>query len=106
VNITQPYYFDPTVSYGQVLATKYRSTFGGVKPTDITYRGFEIMYWMTDLLHKYGAIFNPKTDDTGMAIFTRYDLKSKYDDDQNLYYVENKHLYLYHFQSGTVLVEQ
>lgn len=103
INITQPYYFDPTLSMGQVIADKYKTAFGG-KPNDLTYRGFEIIYWMTDLLNKYGAIFNEKTEDNSMAIFTRFDLKPKWDKDHNFYYTENKHLYLYHYQAGTVSV--
>lgn len=105
INITQPYYFDPTVSSGVAVANKYKSQFGG-KPTELSYRGFELVYWMTDLLNKYGAIFNEKTNDDGMAIFTKYELKPRWDNDNNFYYIENKHLYLYHYQAGTVLVEQ
>jgi hypothetical protein len=105
INITQPYYFDPTVSSGVAIANKYKSVFGG-KATELSYRGFELVYWMTDLLNKYGAIFNEKTNDDGMAIFTKYELKPRWDNDNNFYYIENKHLYLYHYQAGTVLVEQ
>lgn len=102
--ITQPYYYDPSVSMGQVVAEKYKSNFGG-KPNDLTYRGFELIYWMTDLLNKYGAVFNEKTEDNSMSIFTRFDLKPKWDKDNNFYYTENKHLYLYRYQAGTMLVE-
>lgn len=105
VNITQPYYFDPTVSSGQVLAAMYRKAFGG-KPSELSYRGFESVYWFTDLLSKYGTIFNQKTNDDGMAIFTRFDLKPKWDKENNFYYTENRHLCIYHYQGGTVLVEQ
>jgi hypothetical protein len=105
INITQPYYFDATVSSGQIIATKYKAVFGG-KPGELTYRGFELVYWMTDLLNKYGAIFNEKTEDNAMAIFTRFDLKPRWDNENNFYYIENKHLYLYHYQAGTMLVEQ
>jgi hypothetical protein len=105
INITQPYYFDPTVSMGKVLSEKYKSVFGG-RPNDISYRGFELIYWMTDLLNKYGAVFNEKTDDNSMAVFTRFDLKPKWDKDNNFFYTENRHLYLYHYQAGTVSVAQ
>lgn len=105
INITQPYYFDPTAPFAQIISEKYKSTFGG-KPNDLTYRGFELVYWMTDLVNKYGAIFNEKTDDNALAIFTHYDLKPKWDEDNNFYYIENKHLYLYHYQAGTILVGQ
>ena len=105
INITQPYYFDQTVSSGVAIANKYRAEFGG-KPTELSYRGFELVYWMTDLLNKYGAIFNEKMEDNGMAIFTKFDLKQRWDNEHNFYYIENKHLYLYHYQAGTVQVDQ
>lgn len=105
INITQAYYFDPSVSAGQQFATAYRTAYG-VQPNEIAYRGYELIYWMTDLLHKYGPIFNDKMEDNGMAVFTRFDLKPKTDNEQQMQYIENKHLYLYHFQAGTVLVQQ
>jgi len=105
INITQAYYIDPTVSAGQLLATAYRSTYGS-QPNEIAFRGYELVYWMTDLLQKYGPVFNEKMEDNGMAIFTRFDLKPKIDKEQQLQYIENKHLYLYHYQAGTVLVQQ
>lgn len=105
INITQPYYFDQTVSFGMEIANKYRANFGG-KPSELTFRGFELVYWMTDLLNKYGAVFNEKTSDNGMAIFTKFEFKPQWDTENNLFYIENKHLYLYHYQAGTVLVDQ
>jgi hypothetical protein len=105
INITQAYYFDPSVSAGQQFATAYRNTYG-VQANELAFRGFELVYWMTDLLQKYGAIFNEKLEDNGMAIFTRFELKPKRDSEQRLQYIENKHLYLYHYQAGTILVQQ
>lgn len=104
IYMSQPFYFDPTVSMGQAIADKYKETYGGTA-SEMTFRGFELMYWMTDLLNKYGTIFNEKTQDNGMAIFTRYDFVPKWDDKDQLYYMENKHLYIYRYQSGTVLVQ-
>jgi hypothetical protein len=105
VSITQPYFFDPSVSSGQMLASLYKKHFGG-KPSETAYRGFETVYWFTDLLTKYGTIFNEKTNDDGMAIFTRFDIKPVWDDENNFFYNENRHLYIYRYQGGTVLTEQ
>ncbi|WP_344822650.1 hypothetical protein [Rurimicrobium arvi] len=104
INITQPYYFDPTVSAGSMLSERYRQTYSG-KAGELTYRGFELSYWMVDLLNKYGTLFNEKTGDNGMAIFTKFDIKPKWDADNNFYYFENTNLYLYRYVSGSVLVE-
>lgn len=103
ITITQPYNFDASTTAAQSIADKYKVKFGG-KPNDISYRGFELVFWMTDLLNKYGAVFNEKTEDKSMALFTKYDLKPKWDNDNNFYYTENKHLYLYRYNAGTVLV--
>jgi hypothetical protein len=105
INITQAYYFDPSVSVGQQFATAYRNAYG-TQASEIAFRGFELVYWMTDLLQKYGTLFNDKTEDDGMAIFTRFDLKPKLDKAQRFLYIENKHLYLYHYQAGATLVQQ
>jgi hypothetical protein len=103
ITITQPYNFDANSALAQSIAVKQRIKFGG-KANDITYRGFELVFWMTDLLNKYGAVFNEKTEDKSMALFTKYDLKPKWDKDNNFYYTENKHLYLYRYHLGKVSV--
>lgn len=103
ITITQPYNFDANSALAQSIAEKQRIKFGG-KANDITYRGFELVFWMTDLLNKYGAVFNEKTEDKSMALFTKYDLKPKWDKDNNFYYTENKHLYLYRYHLGKVSV--
>ncbi|MCC6186145.1 MAG: ABC transporter substrate-binding protein [Chitinophagaceae bacterium] len=104
INITQPYYFESANSLGQSIAQQYKTTFGGV-PNELTYRGFELVFWLTDLLNKYGTIFNEKTSDKQMAPFTKYELKPKWDKENKFYYYENKHLYLFQFQSGTFKVQ-
>lgn len=104
INMTQPYYFDPTVSAGLAVSDACKETYGS-KAGELTYRGFELCYWMTDLLNKYGTIFNEKTADNGMAPFTQFDLKPKWDGDNNFYYFENTHLYLYRYVAGSQIVE-
>jgi hypothetical protein len=104
INMTQPYYFDPTVSAGLSIDEACKEKYG-TKAGELTYRGFELCYWMVDLLNKYGTIFNEKTADNGMALFTKFDLKPKWDSDNNFYYYENTHLYLYRYVAGSQLVE-
>lgn len=104
INLTQPYYFDPTVSAGFAVSEACKETYGS-KAGELTFRGFELCYWMTDLLNKYGTIFNEKTSDNGMAPFTQFELKPKWDSDNNFYYFENTHLYLYRYVAGSQIVE-
>lgn len=105
INITQPYFFDATLPLSQAIAAKYKINFGG-RPSEMTYRGYEILFWMNALLHKYGTHFNPKMDDNTQSIFTPYNLTQKWDEQNEFHYIENKHLYLSHFQAGTVLMER
>lgn len=105
INLSAPYYFDQSVSSGQALANRYKQLYSS-KPNEMVYRGFETTYWFADLLHKYGTIFNEKVNDNGMAIFTPFNLKPEWDKDNTFYYNENKHLYIFHYQAGNVLVEQ
>lgn len=103
--LTQPYHFDFTDEAAVNLANKYKAAYGG-KPSELSFRGYELTCWMTDLLNKYGAIFNEKMEDNSLSIFTKYDIKPKWDKENNLYYLENKHLYVYKYQAGLITVEK
>jgi len=105
VSIPSPYYFDQTVSYGQQLTNAYKARYNA-KPGELVYRGFETVYWFTDLLYKYGTIFNEHTRDNSAAMFTQYDLQPKWDSENNFYYTENRHLYFFHYLDGNLLIEQ
>jgi hypothetical protein len=104
INITQPYYFDPMSLSVLSLNEQYRVQYGS-KPNELTYRAYELLFWMTDLVNKYGAVFNEKTEDNSLSVFTHFELKPKWEDEV-FYYIENRKLYLFHYQAGTVLVEQ
>ncbi|MCB0700510.1 MAG: ABC transporter substrate-binding protein [Chitinophagales bacterium] len=106
VYYTSPYYFDASTASGQELAKKYKARYGSANPDKLVYRGYETMMWYAYLLKKYGSVFNEHTKDTGMAPFTRYDIRLVQDRDDNILYNENHHLYLYRFQSGSYIVSQ
>jgi hypothetical protein len=105
VNYTAPFYFDASTASGQSVAKAYQRTFGG-KPGDVVYRAFETLHWYGYLLDRYGTVFNDNLSDAGSAGFTRFDVRPRYDRDASLLYNENKHLYLYRFQSGNFTVDQ
>lgn len=105
INITTPFYFDMTTASGQSLSNSYKTAFGGAKPGEMVYRGYETMYLFAYLLGKYGTIFNEKLKDSGVAPFTRYELKPDWDKDGNLLYIENKHIYLQRYQDGSFSVD-
>lgn len=105
VYITAPFYYDASTGRGQMIASGYRKLFGG-HPAEMTYRGYETLTWYAYLLSNYGTIFNEKVSDNSTAIFTRFDVKPRWDKDDNLLYNENTHLYLYRFEGGSFSVEQ
>lgn len=105
IYFTAPFYFDPSTASGQSLASDYKKAFGG-RPGEMVYRGFEAICWYTYLLNKYGTIFNPRIADNASAVYTRYDIRPRWDKDFNLLYNENAHLYLYRYQDGSFTVEQ
>ncbi|MBS1773899.1 MAG: hypothetical protein JST82_13650 [Bacteroidetes bacterium] len=106
VFVTSPFYFDYSTGPGQTLIASYKKEAGSSHPGDMVFRGYETMYWYAYLLEKYGTIFNKNFSDNAAAPFTKFDIKVKRDKDDNLYYQENKHIYLYKYQSSSYMIEQ
>lgn len=105
VSYTTPFYYDPSTASGQSLINRYRKDFGG-RPGEMVYRGYEVLQWYAYLLSRYGTIFNHKLSDNGAAAFTRYEIRTRYDKNNDLLYSENQHLYLVRYQGGSFMVEQ
>lgn len=105
VYFTNPFYFDQNTPAGQNVLRAYRSKYGG-KADNMVFRGYETMFWYAYLLKKYGTIFNINLWDNGGAIFTKYDIKPALDAEKKIMYNENKHLYLFRYQSSSYMVEQ
>ena len=106
VFITTPFNFDATTMAGQSLANIYKKEYGGMKPGEMVFRGYETMYWYTYLLNKYGTIFNENLGDNGIAPFTRFNIKPKWDKDDNFLYNENQNVYLYRYLDGSYVIQQ
>lgn len=105
VYITVPFYFDATTRMGKIVTDRYKTEYGGNKPKEMVYRGYETMYWYAYLLKKYGNIFNSSIHDNGGSPFTRFEMKPQLGDKKQLLYFENKNLYLYRYQSGSYMVQ-
>ncbi len=106
IYITTPFYFDPSTPWAQAVANSYKKDMGSSKINEMVYRGYEAMCWYAYLLTKYGTVFNDKLGDNGSAPFTRYTIKPKWDKDENLLYLENRHIYMYRYQSSSYIIEQ
>ena len=102
---TTPFYYDPTTGPGKFVSNNYKTNFGGT-PSEMVYRGYEILYWMSSMLDKHGTIFNNNLSDVSAAPFTRYDIQPAWSKENDFLYLENKMLYIYHYQNGGYIVEQ
>lgn len=105
ITFPSPFYFDQGNSAGKGFSDAYNNKFGG-RPGELSYRGFEAMYWYAYLLQRYGTIFNDHYGDNGAAPFTRFKMTANPNPDGITEYYENKHVYLYRFQGGSFNVEQ
>jgi len=105
INIGAPFYFDPSTSAGKNFSDDFNTIYGG-KPSEMAYRGYETLYWYGYLLNHYGTIFNEHFQDNGMAPFTRFDLKLEHEKNTAPMYYENRHVCMYHYQSGSFTVMQ
>ena len=106
VYFSYPFYFDETTAIGKSVKDRYRKQYGRTVPTEMVYRGYETMFWYAYLIKKYGTIFNDHLSDNGYAPFTRFDMQVEWSKNNDLYYWENKNLYLYRYQSSSYMVER
>lgn len=105
IQYSQPYYFEennnePVLNFTHRFQAKYSS-----KPNELNFRAYELIFWLCDLVNKYGAVFNSNLNDKDNSPFTGYNLQFVKNAEGAIDYLENKHLYLYRFQGGTFLVK-
>lgn len=105
VYYTSPFFYDPTTGTGQYLNIQCKEKYGSA-PSEMTYRGYETLYWMATLLKKYGHVFNTNLKDISAAPFTCYEILPVWNEDNDFLYLENQKLYLFHFQNGGYILEQ
>ena len=103
VNFTSPFYYDLTTSSAQALAASYKKQFSG-RLGEMTFRGYEVLYWYAYLLQKYGTVYNSRQRDNAAATFTKFDIRPQWNKQQDFLYNENEHLYLYRYQSGSFFI--
>lgn len=101
-HITEPFYYDPTAS--QSLVNSYRKTFHG-RINDMTFRGYETLFYYAQLLQLYGNRFNTHTTDRGLGMYTPFNIRVEYDKDMRPRYSENQFLYLIRYQNGNMQLE-
>jgi ABC-type branched-subunit amino acid transport system substrate-binding protein len=105
IHISSPFYFDQSNSAGKGFSDAYNNKFGG-RPAEMSYRGYETLYWYAYLLKRYGTVFNDHYADNGAAPFTRFRMTPNQSNEGNTQYYENTHVYIYRYQGGSFSVEQ
>jgi hypothetical protein len=106
IYVSTPFHYDASTPAAQSLAARYKKAFNVGRPPEMVYRGYETLYWFSFLLDKYGTIFNTKIGDNVVAPFTKFDIKAKWDKENNLFYLENLHLYWYRYLDGSFTVSE
>ncbi len=101
---TSPFYYDSTTGQGKYVSSEYKKRFGG-QPSEMVYRGYETLCWYTGLLEQYGPVFNSDLNDVSAAPFTRYDIQPAWSAQNDFLYLENKKLYVFHYQNGGYIIE-
>jgi len=105
IHYTTPFYYDPTTAAGRYVATQYTATYGGTA-SEMVYRGYESLYWLSSLLEQHGVVFNKDIGDVSAAPFTRYEIEPAWSKENDFLYLENNKLYILHYQNGGYVVEQ
>ncbi|MBL7719025.1 MAG: amino acid ABC transporter substrate-binding protein [Flavipsychrobacter sp.] len=106
VYYTTPFYYETSTNNSQLLAMIYQSKFNG-RPGEMTYRGYELVYWYATLLREYGTVFNPYIKNNDNAPFTRFEIKTEWDKrKEEVLYNENQYLYMYRYQSSSYMIEK
>lgn len=103
VYFTTPYYNPRTNALSNMLTDEYGRRYKG-RPGDMVCKGFESVYYFTELLTRYPEDAMLHLNDNSLKVFNEYNfrpvqLKEGADAD----YYENKHLYIMRIMNGMVL---
>lgn len=101
VYYTSPFDFDAAGNSALIRTfIAQNREYGPRMPTEFTYRGYDLMYWMSNLLQQYGPVFDASLKDARNDLFTPYDIMPAWNDDNDYLYLENRQLYMIQFQNG------
>lgn len=98
---TSPFYNTKEDIYSNVIQEAYLNNFKG-KPSDYTYKGFEVMYVFSRMLNLYPNEINKHWNEIPFKVFSDYNLhnitlqKNSTETD----YIENKHLFFLNHVNG------
>jgi hypothetical protein len=99
-----PFNYPRNNSLGANISHSYRAKYNS-RPSDMVYRGYEVMYHFTKLLIKNNGNFMSKLSDNDFTLFNQFDIqpvKLKKENNKPDYY-ENKKLYFIKKQQGDII---
>lgn len=102
IYFTSPYYNIRWDNYSKMVKDVYLKKYKG-NPSDMSFKGFEIVYLFTKLLAKYPNDFMSHLNDYPYKIFSQYNFKPVFLTKRSIApdYFENKHLYFIRALNGT-----
>jgi ABC-type branched-subunit amino acid transport system substrate-binding protein len=100
---TTSYMIDQVTPASQYISKKYKQKMGSI-PSDIVYKGYESMYFFSNLLKKYGTPFNKYIGDNAYTFITPYKIVPVKENGSLMFY-ENKFLYLLKHEDGVMTYE-
>lgn len=103
VYFTSPYYNSKTDGYSKILTNAYLKRYKG-KPSDMAFKGFEMVHYFTALISKYPKDPFSHINDVTLKVFNDYNFKPVQLKKENAVtdYYENKHLYFIKILNGIV----
>lgn len=103
VYYTTSYIIDKITPASQYISREYKSHMG-TAPSDVVYKGFESLYFFSNLLKKFGVPFNSKIGDNSYTFITPYKIVPVKENGSLMFY-ENKFLYLLRYEDGIMIYE-
>jgi len=100
---TTSYIIDKITPSSLYINAEYRKRMGG-HPSDVVFKGFESLYFFSNLMKKYGVPFNEHIGDNAYSFITPYmivPVKEK----GVLKFHENKYMYLLRYDNGIMTYE-
>ena len=103
VYYTTSYIIDKITPASQYISREYKSHMG-TAPSDVVYKGFESLFFFSNLLKKFGVPFNNKIGDNSYTFITPYKIVPVKENGSLMFY-ENKFLYLLRYEDGIMIYE-
>ncbi|MBP6623737.1 MAG: hypothetical protein KA198_01115 [Chitinophagaceae bacterium] len=103
VYYTTSYIIDKITPASQYISKEYKSHMG-TAPSDVVYKGFESLFFFSNLLKKFGVPFNSKIGDNSYTFITPYKIVPVKENGSLMFY-ENKFLYLLRYEDGIMIYE-